>query len=232
MSENLMRVEMSYGYDCKRELDVTRYAADVTADGKVYRDPSKKNRMSEIGLGEIWVTYDDNGRTPMFKAAVIVKDGSEGDELHAVLVRMADAIKRIMEFSAKEFAGRVAGIGITKEEAEQEIGKAVAGKNPGGRVKVDLPSFAGRIMKRAFEMGSVLCKQYSVDVVEWQAYFKSQLTDEKIIGILRNSPVVKCVGDFADFENDGARYEVESKFSLKLASDALIKMQSEQEEKK
>ena len=231
MSENLMRVEMSYGYDCKRVVDVARYSDELTAEGKAYRDPSKRNRPSEIGLGEIWVTYDDNGLTPMFKAAVIVKDGIDDNVMYAILVKMADAIKRIMEFSAKEFAGRVAGIGITKEEADDEIGNAIEDKMPGGRVKVDLHSLAGRIMKRAVDAGRVLCNKYQVDIAEWQAFFQSQLTNDKVIGILRNTPVVKCIGDFADFENDEAREEVESKFSLKLASDAVIKLKSEKEGK-
>lgn len=232
MIENLMRVEMSYGYDCKRTVDVAKYSDELTAEGNAYRDGSKRNRPSEIGLGEIWVTYDDNGLTPMFKAAVIVKDGIGADELYGIMVKMTDTVKRIMDFSAKGFASRVAGIGITKEEAEQEIGKAVAGKNPGGRVKVDLHSFAGRIMKRAVDTGCVLCNKYKIDIAEWQAFFESQLTNDKVINILRNTPVVKCVGEFADFESDAAREDVESKFSLKLASDAVIKMKTEKEEAK
>ena len=227
MSENLMRVEMSYGYDCKRVVDVTRYADDLTPDGRAFRDPAKRNRMSEIGLGEIWVSYDDNGLTPTFKANVIVNDTGERAGLYDTMVKMAATVKRIMEVSAKEFAGRVDGISLTGDEAKADVEQAIADKAPGGRVKVDIPSFAGRIMKRAFDMGCVMSNQYKVDVAKWKSYFERNLTHDMIVGILRTSPVVKCVGDFADFENQEALENVESKFSLKIASDAIIKMTSE-----
>lgn len=231
MNKNLMRVEVSYGYDCKRMVNVTRYAGEVTAEGKAYRDPSKKNRMSEIKLGEIWVTYDDDGLTPLFKADAIVEDNGEEFALPGIIIKMVESIKKIMEFSANGFVKRVSGIGITSAEAKDDFERAMANTTLGGRVKVDLHSCAECIMKRAFDAGCILCGQYKVEIPKWQEFFQSQLTIDMIINILRNSPVVKCSGDFADFENDDAREEIESKFSLKIASDAIVKMTSEQQGK-
>lgn len=227
MSENLMRVEMAYGYDCCRIVDVERYADDLTAGGKVYRDRSKRNRMSEIGLGEIWVTYDDNGKTPVFKANVIVKDDGDYSALPEVMAKMAGSIRRIMEVSAKDFAGRVSGIGISADEAKSEIEKAVADKMPGGRVRVDLLSLSGRLMKQAFDTGCMLCgKDNCIGLDEWKAFFDSNVTNDIVTGILRESPVVRCIGDYAEFWSKESMDDIESKFALKIASDGFMRLKS------
>lgn len=224
MSENLMRVEMSYGYDCKRVVDVTRYAADLTAEGKAYRDPLKRNRMSEIGLGEIWVSYDDNGLTPTFKANVIVRDTGEYSELYGIMARMASSLRRIMETSAKEFAARVAGVGITEEDAKAAIDEAVASRMATGYIRVDLHSLSGRVMKRAFENGCMLCGQRGVQTDMWKSFFDGRVTEAIVAGILRESPAVKCVGDYAEFQSVQAEENIEAMISLKLASDGVSRL--------
>ena len=224
MSENLMRVEMSYGYDCKRVVDVARYSGDVMPDGKVYRDPSKKNRASEIGLGEIWVTYDDNGKTPVFKANVIVIDNGDYSQLFGIMIRMSDSIKRIMEVSAKDFLGRVSGISIDESEAKAAIELAVSESTPSGRVRVDLHSLSGMIMKKAFDDGCLFCGKRGMSLDLWKSFFENRVTESIVVGILRESPAVKCVGDYADFESDAVKDNVARMISLKIASDGVSRL--------
>lgn len=227
MEEKLMNVGLRTGFSCDCRLEAVRYSGEVKDGGMVYRDPDSPSQYRMIELGEIWISFDDSSNAPYFNAHVIVRQSETDEAVAALVVKMHDALKRLMTASVRTFESKVSGMSMTAEKAAGMLAEETGALKRNGLVVVELDEFADGVLEKAFSDGLNFSKSVEDGEAKWRKFFDRNVTRDLVKAFVRAMPVIKSEGDYLKFESAKASEDALRMVSLKLGSDACMRFAEE-----
>ena len=227
MDEKLMKIGLRTGFSCNCSLDALRYSGEVMEGDKVYRQFDSPSPHNVIKLNEIWINFEDSSNTPYFNAHVIVRQSETEEAVAALVVKMHDALKRLMIASVRTFEAKVSEMYMTADKAKELIAEEIGETKSNGAVLVEMDGFADKVLGKAFSDGLNFSKSVEDGEAKWKAFFDKNVTKDLVKAFVRAMPVIKSEGDYLKFENGKAADEAGRMVALKFGSDACMRFSEE-----